>query len=304
MGAQEAFASMEGICNVTAKGALAAAMFANAVVPGMMPLTEEIFRNQCNPATIMKVGATWMELADRCGDAANDVKAQLDAHNDDDWNTSDAKAFKEHAEQYQKELEATQSFAFAVGMVLIAEGAALLAVITYMAWAAACLAVMAAQIIAELAGVLTAPAAGATEAAATAYAAVALGTLESVAMPATAISNAGAAMIGLGVAGDVFQQWKAGNNDAFGSLTKGLVDGVPKLAQGIANLLERDMMVPHVGMGSPLGNIYAGATNLLPTPWDNTHPDQGGFGGDWGGDKGAFGTGSVTDLPGHIMGLF
>jgi hypothetical protein len=269
-----------------AKAALAEISLAVVAVPAAWPIASLVYRNQCDPELIMRVGTTWLKLSADVELARTSVNDAMRGLTRQQWHGADRDAFDKHVSAYGRELVGTEILAFIVGTALLVVGALLLAMVLAMFILATILAAFAAFIAIAAASVVGEGAAASAEATATEIAESGLEILESLEEAIETACSAASGAIDAAMGTDVGLQLSAGNTDVLHSLTQATIDGSDNVVAGFLSKFERDFVGSSIKGGahsipSPGYLVYGTMTNDAPTK-----DDQG---------KTSWGTGGIVD---------
>src|SRR5690606_16098260 len=168
--------------------------------PSCTQIARIIYMNQCNPGTLMKVGAYWMQLAEKYIQAGDQLDEEVSAIDAETWEGDDCDAFVEQAGKVRMQLFTIAAFALQVGISLFAIAALLAVMVTAYAALATALLAMAVAYWPLQAFPPTAAAAQAVRSAAMAVAATGLTVLKALDTALEALGNGLAAFIGSGMA--------------------------------------------------------------------------------------------------------
>ncbi|MCH7229375.1 hypothetical protein L0U85_00635 [Glycomyces sp. L485] len=149
--------SMSGPCEEIIKScAIAIAPPALTFGLSVQALATSIYMNQCNPGDMVKAGGSWIKFAEKNWEALEELGAQTDRVDDDNWKGEDAEAFKGASRNVGLQLGELAVTATLIGVQLIALGFCLA---VYWVFLLACAVVMEAFLVAYVAayaGVATA----------------------------------------------------------------------------------------------------------------------------------------------------
>jgi len=212
--------------------------------PSCTQIARLIYMNQCNPGSLMKVGAYWLQLAEKYIQAGDQLDEEVSAMDAESWEGEDCNAFVDQAGQVKTQLFAIAAFALQVGISLFTIAALLAVMVTAYAALATALMAMALVYWPLQAFPPTAAAAQAVRSAAMAVAATGLTVLKALDTALEALGNGLAAFIGSGMA--VSWSVLATQGNAVNPLD--LVGPTAyNMAHGFAQLGLRNLMAPSGG---------------------------------------------------------
>lgn len=93
-------------------------------------LSKLIYMDQCNPADIMAVGASWLQMAEKYLTAGHRLDDHVDGFAADAWEGDDRDKWQDHAEKVGVQLAAIGAFALEVGVTMMTIGAILAVLVT------------------------------------------------------------------------------------------------------------------------------------------------------------------------------
>lgn len=273
-----------------AKIAMAEISAAAAVIPAAWPIAQIVYFNQCDPQAMMTAAAKWLDMFDQLSMVKNDVDDARGQTTPAQWTGDDRASFEGYVDKYQTQLFMTQMVSITVGTtVMIVSGMLLILIIAYTVLSTILFA-FAAFIVAAGATVVGAPAAASAMVTANTIAVEGGVLLRGLIKVIEGVSTAGAATIGLMLAGNVGARLGTGDVDALGDLLQATVDGTDNVVMGFLSKFERDFAGygihstgRHVASPNGAGSLVYGAfTQSAPA-------------GDDGEGNNVYGTGGIVD---------
>lgn len=232
--------------------------------PSCTQIAHLIYMNQCNPGSLMKVGAYWLQLAEKYIQAGDQLDEEVSAMDAESWEGDDCDAFVEQSGKVKMQLFTIAAFAIQVGISLFTIAALLAVMVTAYAALATALMAMAVVYWPLQAFPPTAAAAQAIRTAAMTVAATGLTVLKALDTALEALGNGLAAFIG----GGMTVSW--GMLATQGNVVNPLDLVGPtayNMAHGFAQLGLRNLMAPgggkHVAPG--LSHLFMGGQGVYNT---------------------------------------
>lgn len=225
-------------------------------------LSHLIYMNQCNPADIMAVGASWLQMAEKYLTAGNRLDDRVDGLEPDAWDGEDRNKWQDHAGKVSGQIVTIGAFALEVGIAMMTIGAILAVVVTaYSLFATALFAMAVAYWAAMCVPVVGQGAAQAIRGAAMSVGGVGYSIVKGLDTAVTVMAKQAAAFIGAGMT--VSWAVLAANDNVVNPL-KVAGPALTQFVQGYAQFLARNYMAPGGGKHAKFGpsNLFMGGQGV------------------------------------------